>query len=100
MYLTYCLAASEFLPPAVITHEVSSPNPAGSVPSGPLTAVTIPLFFASNAGSAAHCGQLGLASFRRPAISSRMNDDHTSIAALPAKYVPRVESTSWAPCTE
>src|SRR5689334_16934953 len=100
MYLTYCLAASVFFPPAVIAHEVSSPKPAGSLPSGPLIAVTMPLFLARNAGSAAHCGQLGLASFRSPAISSRMNDDQTSIAALPAKYVARVESTSCAPCTE
>jgi hypothetical protein len=84
MYFTNFLAESAF-PPAVIAHEVSSPKPAGSEPFGPRTAVTNPLFFAIHAGSAVHCGQLGFASFRSPAISSRMNDDHTIMAALPAK---------------
>jgi hypothetical protein len=32
-----------------------------------------------------HCGQLGAASARRPASSSRMNDDQIIVAALPAK---------------
>src|ERR671910_212962 len=47
-----------------------------------------------------HSAHVGSASFRSPAISSRMNDDQTSIAAWPAKYVARVESTSWLPATE
>src|SRR4051794_26523339 len=73
---------------------------AGSEPEGPCSEVTTPLFSARNAGSALHSGQVGRASFRSPAISSRMKLDQISIAPWPAKYAARVVSTSWAPVTE
>jgi hypothetical protein len=66
---------------AVIAQETTSPNWAPPSPSGPEMAVTTPLFLARKAGSAAHSGHVGSASARRPAISSRMNDDQTTIAA-------------------
>ena len=86
--------------PAAIVHDVISPNVGGPVPDGPWIEVTTPLFLARNAGSLLHWGQVGRASFRRPAISSRMKLDQITIAALPAKYAARVVSTSWAPVTE
>ena len=99
MYSTNCwdgsLAAS-----AVIVHDVTSPNVAGSEPDGPWIEVTTPLFLARKAGSFLHSGQVGRASFRRPAISSRMKLDQMIIAACPAKYDARVVSTSCAPVTE
>src|ERR687890_244843 len=84
---------------AAIAHEVTSPKVAGSEPDGPWIAVTTPLFLARKPGSFLHSGQVGSASFRRPAISSRMNVDQMIIAACPAKYDARVVSTSWAPET-
>src|SRR4051812_32404122 len=84
---------------AVMVHEVISPKVAGADPEGPWIEVTAPEFLARNAGSFLHSGQLGSASFRRPAISSRMNVDQMTIAAFPAKYDARVVSTSWAPDT-
>ena len=62
-----------------------SPKVAGSVPDGPWIEVTTPLFLARKAGSLLHCGQFGMASFRRPAISSRMKLDQITIAALPGE---------------
>jgi hypothetical protein len=47
--------------------------------------VTTPVFFARKVGSATHSVQVGLASLRRPAISSRRNVDQMAIAAWPAK---------------
>src|ERR671921_2591181 len=82
---------------AEISQEVISPKTAGSVPDGPLMAVTTPLFFARKAGSFLHSGQVGSASFRSPASSSRMKVDQITIAALPAKYCARVVSTSCSP---
>src|SRR5829696_9032481 len=84
---------------AVMLHEVTSPKVAGSEPEGPWIAVTTPLFLARKPGSFLHSGHVGSASFRRPAISSRMNVDQMIIAAWPAKYDARVVSTSWAPET-
>src|SRR5687768_4520516 len=84
---------------AAIAHDVTSPNVAGSDPEGPWIAVTTPLFLARKPGSFLHSGQVGRASLRRPAISSRMNVDQMIIAACPAKYDARVVSTSWAPET-
>src|SRR3954466_8319753 len=86
--------------PAGIVHDVISPKVAGPVPDGPLMDVTTPLFLAKKAGSLLHWGHVGFASFRRPAISSRMKLDQITIAALPAKYAALVVSTSWAPVTE
>ena len=68
-----------------MVHEVISPNVAGPEPEGPSIEVTTPLFLARNAGSDLHWGQVGRASFRRPAISSRMKLDQISMAPLPAK---------------
>src|SRR4051794_29955556 len=85
---------------AVIVHEVISPKVAGSSPEGPWMDVTTPLFLARNAGSSLHSGQVGRASFRSPAISSRMKLDQMSMAPCPAKYPARVVSTSCAPLTE
>src|SRR5215213_5419975 len=99
MYATNFLAASVCLPLLVIAQLVISPKLAGC-PAGPEIAVTTPLFLARYALSDLHCGQVGRASLRRPAISSSRNDDHTTIAALPEKYVARVVSTSCAPGTE
>src|SRR3954454_23399221 len=99
MYSTNCLAGS-VAASAVTVHEVISPKVAGSEPDGPWSEVTTPLFFARNAGSFLHSGQVGSAAFRRPAISSRMKLDQISIAAWPAKYDARVVSTSCAPFTE
>ena len=85
---------------AGIVQDVTSPNVAGSEPEGPWIDVTTPLFSARKAGSSLHSGQLGRASSRRPASSSRMKLDQISIAPWPAKYAARVVSTSWAPATE
>ena len=84
MYSTNFFAGS-VADSAGIAHEVISPKIAGSEPDGPLIAVTTPLFLARNAGSASHSGQVGSASFRSPAISSRMKVDQMIIAAWPAK---------------
>ncbi len=83
MYSTNDFAGSAA--PSSTAQELTSPYWAGSVPFGPLIAVTNPLFFASQAGSDWHCGQVGRASARSPASSSRMNGDQISMAALPAK---------------
>src|SRR3954467_13576670 len=99
MYSTNFCAGSLFAS-AGIVHEVISPKVAGSEPDGPWIEVTTPLFLARNAGSCLHSGQLGKASLRSPAISSRMNVDQMIIAAWPAKYDARVVSTSCAPDTE
>src|ERR687893_1297334 len=99
MYDTNLRAASVFWPSLVMVQLVISPNWAGC-PPGPAIAVTMPLFLARNALSDLHCGQVGAASLRRPAISSSRKDDQTIMAALPAKYVARVVSTSCAPGTE
>src|SRR4051794_10452156 len=85
---------------AVIVHEGISPEGGGAGPQGARSEGTTPLFSARNAGSALHSGQVGRASFRSPAISSRMKLDQISIAPWPAKYAARVVSTSWAPVTE
>src|SRR3954466_9229993 len=85
---------------AEISQDVTSPKTAGSEPDGPWMAVTTPLFFARNAGSFLHSGQVGSASLRRPASSSRMKVDQMTIAALPAKYWARVVSTSCSPSGE
>ena len=79
-----CAAGPAFAS-ASTAHDCTSPNWAGSRPSGPVSAVTMPVLSTRNRGSAAHCGQLGAASSRSPASSSRMNDDQIVIAALPAK---------------
>src|SRR4051812_25184041 len=84
---------------ALIVHEVTSPKVAGSEADGPWIEVTTPLFSAKKAGSFLHSGQFGRASFRSPAISSRMNVDQMTIAACPAKYDARVVSTSCSPET-
>src|SRR3954465_5751130 len=99
MYSTNCLAGS-VAEPAVIVQEVTSPKTDGSLLDGPWMLVTTPLFLARKAGSFLHSAQVGSASLRRPAISSRTNVDQMNIAALPAKYEARVVSTSWAPGTE
>src|SRR4051812_9788887 len=99
MYSTNFFAGS-VADPSVIVHDVTSPKTAGCWESGPWIVVTTPVFLARNAGSCLHCGQLGSASLRRPAISSRTKVDQMNIAALPAKYDARVVSTSWAPGTE
>src|SRR5919107_249125 len=97
MYSTKRLAASVFLF-AVIPQDESSPNWAGVLVPSPLdSAPTRPLLRARNAGSLRHCGQVGTASSRSPAIASRRNGDQKIIAALPAKYARRVVSTSWKP---
>jgi hypothetical protein len=62
-----------------------SPNWVGSPPPEPLMAVTTPLFLDRNRLSERHSGQVGRASLRSPASSSSRNDDHTTMAALPAK---------------
>src|SRR5690606_28905088 len=99
MYETNRLAGS-VAESLMIAHETISPYWAGSLPSGPFSAVTTPVFSASHSGFSRHCSQLGSASLRSPASSSRMNDDQMVMAALPEKYVARVESTSWLPLTE
>src|SRR4029453_11152652 len=88
MYSTNCLAAST-LPSLTIEKLVTSPNWAGSVPWGPVMAVTTPLFLDRNSLSERHSGQVGRASLRSPASSSSRNDDQTIIAALPAKWAAR-----------
>src|SRR3954451_5290988 len=95
MYSTKRLAAP-VCAPGGISHHASSPQRGGGgrpspLPSGP----TRPLLRARNAGSLRHCGQVGRASARRPAIASSRNGDQKIIAARPAKYVLRVVSTSW-----
>jgi hypothetical protein len=70
---------------AVITHEITSPNCAGSVPSGPCRPVTMAVLLARNVGSLAHSGQVGLASLRSPASSSSRYVDQIAIADWPAK---------------
>ncbi len=60
----------------------------------------MPVFRASHVGSFSHCLQVGSASLRRPPISSSRKVDQIVIAACPAKYVARVESTVWVPCGE
>ena len=80
MYSMNCLAGS-VAASAGIVHDVISPKVAGSSPDGPWIAVTTPLFLARNAGSSAHSGQVGAASFRSPASSSRMKLDQITIAA-------------------
>src|SRR3954454_22189016 len=99
MYSTNFLAGS-VAASAGMVHDVISPKVAGSPPDGPWSAVTTPLFLARKAGSSLHSAQVGRASFRSPAISSRVKLDQISIAAWPAKYDARVVSTSWAPETE
>ena len=84
MNWTNCLAASASASTGM-AQEVTSPNCAGSAPSGPCRPVTIPVFVARNFGSAVHSGQLGRASLRSPASSSSRNVDQTTIAAWPAK---------------
>src|SRR4051794_849789 len=99
MYFTNSSAESVAASAAVV-HDVISPKVGGSQPDGPCSEVTTPLFSARNAGSSLHSGHVGRASFRSPAISSRMKLDQISIAPWPAKYAARVVSTSWAPATE
>src|SRR5829696_589910 len=77
----------------------TEPNWLGLPPlldSGP----TRPEFLARKARSSLHSGQDGRVSSRSPAMPSSRNGDQNIIAARPAKYVPRVESTSWLPSTE
>src|SRR5688500_7220031 len=97
MNSTSCLAASVLASTEMLNVE-TEPNWLGSpVPdSGP----TSPLFLARKAGSFLHSGHAGLVSLRRPAMPSSRNGDQNIIAARPAKYVARVESTSWLPLTE
>ena len=64
---------------------VTSPNWVGSLPLGPLMAVTTPLFSASQVLSSRHWGQVGRASLRSPASSSSRNDDQMIMPALPEK---------------
>ena len=64
---------------AVIAHEETSPNCAGS-PSGPATSATTPVFSARNFGSSLHSAQLGLASLRSPASSSSKKVDQMAMA--------------------
>jgi hypothetical protein len=64
---------------------VTSPNWVGSLPPGPVMAVTTPLFSARKALSSRHSAQVGRASLRRPASSSSRNDDQMIIADCPAK---------------
>src|ERR671914_714632 len=85
---------------AVIAQEETSPNWAGSVPSGPVMAATTPVFLAKNSGSFLHSVQLGLASLRNEASSSSRKVDQIAIADCPAKYAARTVSTSWVPETE
>src|SRR4051812_13703467 len=99
MYSTNCLEGS-VAASAVIVQDVISPKVAGPVPDGPWIEVTTPLFLARNDGSFLHSGHVGRASFRSPAISSRMKLDQMTMAAWPAKYDARVVSTSCAPLTE
>src|SRR3954451_9496505 len=99
MYFTKASAGS-VAASAVIVQDVISPKVEDPEPDGPWSDVTTPLFLSRNAGSVLHSGQVGRASFRRPAISSRIKLDQISIAPLPAKYAARVVSTSWAPVTE
>jgi hypothetical protein len=82
--VTNFLAASVFSPSLVRVQLVISPNWDGC-PPGPEIAVTMPLFLARNSLSERHCGQLGAASLRSPAISSSRNEDQTTMAALPEK---------------
>src|SRR5215207_2137845 len=92
--------AASVLASLVIAKQVSSPNWEDWVPSGPLMAVTMPLFLARNDGSRWHWGQVGRASLLSPASSSRRNDDQMTMAALPARYAARVVSASWPPWTD
>src|SRR5919107_5150194 len=97
-YSTVALAASVCASTEIANPE-TLPNWLGSPPfteSGP----TRPEFFARNAGSFLHSGHDGFVSERSPAMPSSRNGDQNIIAARPAKYVPRVESTSWLPLTE
>src|ERR671917_1145946 len=77
----------------------TTPNWLGA-PSAPVRGPIRPLFLARNAGSFLHSLHDGFVSLRRPAMPSSRKGDQNIIAARPAKYVPRVESTSWAPSTE
>src|SRR5215207_449422 len=98
MYSTSFSAAALFAS-TVIANVETVPNCAGGWPelaSGP----TRPLFLARNAGSFLHSGHDGRVSLRSPAIPSSRNGDQNIIAARPAKWVPRVDSTSWLPLTE
>src|SRR4051812_42743113 len=99
--MRYSTSASEaaFLAFVVIEKVETWPNCAGGCPALP-RGPTKPLFLARNDRSFLHCGHDGRVSLRRPAMPSRRNGDHMIIAARPAKYVPRVESTSWLPLTE
>ena len=83
MYSTNCWEAATSAS-APMTNATSSPNWVG-LPAGPPTAVTIPLLFARNMGSAVHSSQVGSASLRSPASSSSRNEDQMIIAASPAK---------------
>src|SRR5215217_3788543 len=80
--------------------QVSSPNWEGWLPSGPVMAVTMPLWSDKNDGSRRHCGQVGRASWLSPASSSSRNDDQMTMAALPARYAARVLMWSWLPWTD
>src|SRR6478609_4827328 len=83
MYCTKSFDAA--LAPSVITNEVISPYCAGPFPIGPDSAETMPVFLARYCLSERHSLQVGRASLRSPASSSRMYEDQTVIAVLPAK---------------
>ena len=78
-------SAESFGAEVVVANETISPKLDGPLPSGPWIEVTIPLFWARKLGTLRHSVQLGSASVRSPAISSRMNEDQMTMAALPAK---------------
>ena len=79
------------------TKERRPPSSVRAMPRMVRTCETAAEFSARYAMLSTHSGQAGVAASRNPAISSRMNGDHTIIEACPAKYVARVETTSWAP---
>ena len=68
---------------AVIAHEETSPNCAGS-PSGPATAATTPVFSARNSGPP-RTRPAGQGVVAEPGESSSRNVDQIAIADWPAK---------------
>src|SRR5688572_5271809 len=93
---SFCASSVGASTPMLIVE--TTPNWLGS--PEPEIGPTRPLFLARNAGSFLHSLQDGLVSSRSPAIPSSRNGDQNIIAARPAKYVPRVDSTSCAPLGE
>ncbi len=81
MYSTNDFAGSAA--PSSTDQELTSPYWAGSVPFGPLIAVTKPLFLASHAGSDWHCGQVGTGVGAQPGQlveDERRPDQHGRLA--------------------